>query len=308
MSTGTYLGKGSDSTVAEVTARRSGTSYHHETRPRPRRADDGARTLSLVGVFAVFALYAVPLVYVLISSFKSNIDIANHPLALIFTPTVAAYHAILNRALLAAVGNSLLITGIATGVTLIGAIPLTYVLTRIHPRWTGLIVGVLIVLQMVPSSTAVIPLYSLLPALGLINTIPGVALSIAAGTLPFAVLLLRPFYVSVPREVQEAAEVDGAGPFRSFFSITMPLVRNGILVITILVFIGAWGEFLFAMSFLGDESKYPISVLLVQQQSQYGTQYSNLMALSLIGAIPTIILFLFAAKRLTSGLALGAGK
>lgn len=273
-----------------------------------REGSASTRTLSMVGVFAVFALYTVPLLYVLISSFKSNIDVANHPLALIFTPTVAAYHDILNRALLVALGNSLLITAIATGVTLICAIPMTYVLTRIHPRWTSLIVGVLIVLQMVPSSTAVIPLYSLLPALGLINKIPGVALSIAAGTLPYAVLLLRPFYVSVPREVQEAAEVDGAGPFRSFFLITMPLVRNGILVITILVFIGAWGEFLFAISFLGNESQYPLSVLLVQQTTQYGTRYSSVMAIALIGAMPTIILFFFAAKRLTSGLALGVGK
>lgn len=266
------------------------------------------RTLRRIGVFAVLALYAVPLLYVLVSSFKSNIDISNHPLDLIFQPTIGAYQAILTPALLTAIANSTVITVIATATTLVCAIPLAYALTRIHRRWAGVVVGVLIALQMVPASTAVIPLYSLLPALGLINNLPGVGLSIAAGILPFAVLLLRPFYLAVPLEVQEAAEVDGAGALRTFFSITVPLVRNGILVIAVLVFIAAWGEFLFAISFLGDSSQFPLSVLLVQQQGQYGTQYNNLMALSLIGAIPTIVLFVFAARRLTSGLALGAGK
>ncbi len=267
-----------------------------------------ARTLGLIGIFAVFAIYVVPLFYVLLSSFKTNIDIANHPLNILFLPTLSAYQKILTPALLTAIGNSAVITVIATGTTLLAAVPLAHVLTRLKARWAGIIIGVLIALQMVPASTSVIPLYSLLPALGLMGTLPGVALSIAAGTLPYAVLLLRPFYLAVPAEVEEAAAMDGAGPFRSFFAVTLPLVRNGILVITILVFIGAWGEFLYSISFLSNSSQYPLSVLLVQQQGQYGTDYSALMALALIGSIPTIILFIFAARKLSSGLALGAGK
>ncbi|MEA5053536.1 MAG: ABC transporter permease subunit, partial [Propionicimonas sp.] len=106
----------------------------------------------------------------------------------------------------------------------------------------------------------------------------------------------------------EAAAVAGAGPLRSFWSICLPLVRNGILVITILVFIGAWGEFLYAISFLSEQGLYPLSVLLVQQQGQYGTAYNNMMALGIIGAVPTIVLFLLAARKLTSGLSLGVGK
>lgn len=273
-----------------------------------RQGSVSTRTLSLVGVFAIFAIYAIPLVYVLISSFKANTDISNHPLDLLFKPTLAAYQSVLTPALFTAIGNSAIITILATAITFGCAVPLAYVLTRVNLRWTGIVIGVLIALQMVPASTAVIPLYSLLPALGLIGTLPGVALAIAAGTLPYAVLLLRPFYLAVPTEVMEAAAVDGAGLFRSFFAITIPLVRNGLLVITILIFIGAWGEFLFAISFLSNSSQFPLSVLLVQQQGQYGTNYNAVMALGLIGAVPTILLFLFAARRLTSGLALGAGK
>ncbi len=262
----------------------------------------------MVGLIGMFALYAVPMAYVLISSVKSNVDITNSPLSLVFQPTLSGYLSILTPALGSALWNSAVITVLATASTLICAVPLAYVLARVSGRWTGIVIGVLIALQMVPGSIAVIPLYSLLPALGLIGTLLGVALSIAAATLPYAVLLLRPFYLAVPREVEEAAQVDGAGPLRSFFSVTLPLVRNGVLVVTILVFIGAWGEFLFAISFLSSASQYPLSVLLVQQQGQYGTDYNALMALSIIGSLPTLLLFIFAARRLTSGLALGAGK
>lgn len=283
-----------------------------EARSPQRRAAPLMRRRPKVGLHAalmlVFIAYVLPLLFVAVSSFKANVDIMNDPLGLIFSPTLEAYQAVLNSALASALKNSLIISVLATVVTLGVGVPLAYVLSRLHVRWTGIVVGVLIALQMVPASTAVIPLYALLPALNLLGTLHGVALAIAASITPYAVLLLRPFYLAVPREVDEAAEVDGAGPFRRFVLIALPLVRNGVLVITILVYIMAWGEFVFALSFLTESSQFPLSILLVLQQGQYGTQYSNLMALSLIGSIPTIILFLFAARRLTSGLALGAGK
>jgi multiple sugar transport system permease protein len=266
------------------------------------------RTTRWIGLFAVVVFYAFPMFIVAVSSFKTNADIQNYPLGLIFQPTLEAYRAILNPGLVTALANSAIITVTATATTLLAAIPLAYALTRMHRRWSGVVIGGLIALQMVPPAIAVIPLYGLLPVLGLIGTLPGVALSIAAATVPYATLLLRPFYLAVPNEVLEAAAVDGAGPLRSFWSICLPLVRNGILVITVLVFIGAWGEFLFSISFLSEQSLYPLSVLLVQQQGQYGTAYNNMMALGLIGAIPTIILFLLSARKLTSGLALGVGK
>jgi len=275
---------------------------------RARSGMPSGRTTRWIGLFAVVMFYAFPLFIVLASSFKTNADIQNYPLELRFPPTLEAYRAILTPALVTALANSAVITVTATATTLFAAIPLAYALTRMHPRWTGVVIGVLIALQMVPPAISVIPLYGLLPALGLIGTRPGVALSIAAATVPYATLLLRPFYLAVPNEVLEAAAVDGAGPLRSFWLICLPLVRNGILVITVLVFIGAWGEFLFSISFLNDQGLYPLSVLLVQQQGQYGTAYNNMMALGLIGAIPTIILFLLTARKLTSGLALGAGK
>lgn len=278
---------------------------HAERRPRTASSAWGPTTAAIV---ALMALYAVPLLFVVASSFKTNIDITNNPLSVVFTPTLEPYRTVLTSTVLHAAWNSVLIAVSATAITLGCAVPLAYTLAKFPAKWSAVIVAVLIALQMVPHSTSVIPLYSLLPALGLMGTIIGVALSIAAGTLPYAALLLRPFFLALPREVTEAAQVDGAGPLRTFFAVVLPLVRNGVVVITVLVFIWAWGEFLYSLSFLTNSSQYPLSVVLVQQQGQFGTLYNNLMALSVVGAIPSVILFAFTAKKLTSGLALGAGK
>jgi len=200
------------------------------------------------------------------------------------------------------------LSGLLIGSDIAGALDALASSIVARARWSALVIGVLIALQMTPTATAVIPLFRVLAALHLLDRIPGVALAIAATTLPYAILLLRPFFRSVPVEVEEAARMDGAGEITCFLRVVLPLVRNGVSLITVLLLIGSWGEFLYSVSFLSTSSKYPLSVLLVQQQGFYGTQYNNLMALALISSLPTIILFTVVARRMTGGLALGVGK
>lgn len=266
------------------------------------------RLFGRLAQIVIMLLYLLPLLFVALASLKTNAEIQNHPSSLIFTPTFDAYRTVVTPELGRALLNSLIIAGGATLVTVVVGTPLAYVLARIRAQWTGLIIGILIALQMVPPATSVIPLYRVLALLQALGTYAGVILAIAATVLPYTVLLLRPFFLSIPNAVEEAAQIDGAGEFRTFVEVVLPLARNGVLLITVLLFIGAWGEFLYAISFLNDASLYPLSVILVQQQGFYGTEYNNLMALALIGAAPMIILFTLVAKRLTSGLALGVGK
>lgn len=266
------------------------------------------RTAGRVAQLVIMLLYLLPLLFVVLASFKSNAEIQNHPSSIIFPVTLDAYRAVITSNLGRAMLNSLII---ATGVTLVTVAlgtPLAYVLARVRARWTGVIIGILIALQMTPPATSVIPLYRVLALLKVLGSYSGVIVAVAAGALPYAILLLRPFFLAVPPAVEEAAQIDGAGELRTFAQVVLPLARNGVLLITVLLFIGAWGEFLYAVSFLNDASRFPLSVNLVQQQGFYGTQYNNLMALALIGAAPTIALFTVVAKRLTSGLALGVGK
>jgi multiple sugar transport system permease protein len=275
----------------------------------PARASAmSTRTATRLSAFAVFLLYFAPLLFVLLAAFKSNEQIANSPAAVLFHPSLDGFRAVLNRDLLRALWNSAQIAVEATAATVVVGTPVAYLLARGRARWSALVIGVLISLQMTPTATAVIPLVRVLAALHLLDRIPGVALAIAATTLPYAILLLRPFFRSVPVEVEEAARIDGAGEITCFLRVVLPLVRNGVSLITVLLLIGSWGEFLYSVSFLSTSSKYPLSVLLVQQQGFYGTQYNNLMALALISSLPTIILFTVVARRLTGGLALGVGK
>lgn len=259
-------------------------------------------------VLVLFLLYAIPGLFVVLASLKTNEDIVNHPAGLLFAPTLQAYRTVLDSHLVHAMLNSLQIALGSTALAMILGVPLAFVLARLRARWSGLVVGILIALQMMPTAVSVIPLYRVLALFHLLGSLPGVIVAITASVLPFAVLLLRPFFLSVPREIEEAAEVDGAGEFRSFVRVVLPVVRNGLSLIGVLLFIGSWGEFLYCISFLNDTSRFPLSVLLVQQQGFYGTQWNNLMALALVGAVPTLILFVFVARRLTSGLALGYGK
>jgi multiple sugar transport system permease protein len=263
-----------------------------------------ARLISLV----VFLAYFVPLLFVLLAAFKDNAQIANSPASLFFHPSLDGFRAVLDRDLLRALWNSAQIAVEATAVTVVVGTPVAYLLARTRARWSALTIGILIALQMTPTATAVIPLFRVLAALRLLDRIPGVALAIAATTLPYAILLLRPFFLSVPTEVEEAARMDGAGEISCFLRVVLPLARNGLSLITVLLLIGSWGEFLYSVSFLSTSTNYPLSVLLVQQEGFYGTQYNNLMALALIGSLPTIVLFTFVARRLTGGLALGVGK
>jgi ABC-type glycerol-3-phosphate transport system permease component len=264
--------------------------------------------LTRLAAAAVFLVYLIPLLFVLVAAFKSNAQIANSPASLVFHPSLDGFRAVLNRDLVRALGNSAQIAVEATAVTLLVGTPVAYLLARARGRWTAIVIGVLIALQMTPTATSVIPLFRILYALRLLNHIPGVALAIAATTLPYAILLLRPFFAAVPIEVEESAHLDGAGELVTFVRIVLPLVRNGLSLIAVLLLIGSWGEFLYSVSFLTTGAKYPLSVLLVQQQGFYGTQYNNLMALALIGALPVVILFAFVARRLTTGLTLGVGK
>jgi len=270
--------------------------------------NSGGRLLSTLAVSGLFALYAVPILLVILASFKTNAEIVNNPSSLVFTPTFDAYRTVFNEDFLQALFNSLILATGSTLLTLAVGVPLAYVLARSPGAWGSIVIAVLIALQMTPAATAVIPQFRVLAALGQLGTYTGVILAMSAAALPYAVLILRPFYLSIPPEVEEAAQVDGASRLRTFVSIVLPLVRNGISLIGVLLFIGAWGEFLYPISFLNDQSQFPLSVLILQQQGFYGTQWNNLMALAILGAIPTIIIFTLVARRLTSGLALGAGK
>ncbi len=256
-------------------------------------------------------VYLLPLLWIVITSLKTNADILQAPNSLIFVPTLSTYQQVIGEGL-AAILTSIEIGVSVTVIVLIIAVPAAFALARkITPLWNRIltiILAALLVLQMVPQPMTVIPLYSVLSTWKLLGTLPGLILADVALLLPFAIMLLRPFVLSIPVALYEAAEIDGSSTFQSFRLITIPMLSNGIFTVMSVVLIAAWGEFVYAINFLPEGSTLPVSGLLAQQNSIYAANWNSLMALAVLTSLPLLVVFIVSQKRLINGLSLGAVK
>lgn len=264
---------------------------------------------SRVGLVLLLVLYAVPLLWMLATSLKSNVSIFANPASIVFTPTFHAYATILHAGTLGTAAlNSAIISVSTTILTLLIAIPAAYGLDRARGAFLSIGLALLVLFQMVPQSASVIPLYRILGTWKLLGSLFGLILADTALLTPFTVLIIRPFVRSVPVQIEEAAEIDGAGTMTTFVRVVLPLIANGIATAAAIVFILSWGEFLYAISFLSNPQQYPISALISQEISAYGTSWSGLMALAVVGSLPILLVFILAQHRLASGLSMGAVK
>lgn len=269
------------------------------------------RSTSNVVAAVLGTVYLLPLAWVLLTALKSDEQMRGGANALVFTPTLEVFGDILGLGGRATVTSAIIAVSTTVIVLLIG-VPAAYALARIpNPLWgrvVAIVLGGLLVLQMVPQSMAVIPLFGVLARWGQIGTVTGVVLADVALLAPFAILLLRPFVRSIPGEVFEAAELDGASGRQVFGRIVVPLVANGIATVGAIVFILAWGEFIYATTFLTDPSQLPVSGLLAQQTSLYSVSWNRMMALAVLTSLPLIVVFAAAQRLLVQGLSVGAVK
>lgn len=255
--------------------------------------------------------YLLPLIWIVLTSLKTNSQVLQDPNALLFAPTLSTYAQVIGSGL-GAIVTSLQIGVIVTLTVLVVAVPAAFALarriSRFWARVIAVVLAVLLVLQMVPQPMTVIPLYSVLASWGILGTLPGLILADIALFLPFAIMLLRPFVLSIPTALYEAAEIDGASTWQSFRSITVPMLSNGIFTVMSVIFISAWGEFVYAINFLPEGTVLPVSGLLAQQNTTYAANWNSLMALAVLTSLPLLIVFLFTQRRLINGLSLGAVK
>jgi multiple sugar transport system permease protein len=276
-----------------------------------RRVEAPPRALSIISRILLGLFYLLPLLWIVLTSFKSDAQILQDPDQLIFQPTFATFRAVFSEA-----GSSILlslrIVVSTTALVLVISVPAAYALaSRLSSAWTriiAVILGALLVLQMVPEPMTVIPLYGVLAQWHLLNHLPGLVLCDATLLAPFAILVLRPFVMAIPQALHEAASIDGASRWQAFVRIVIPMLGNGIITVGAIVFIAAWGEFIYAINFLNVGSTLPVSGLLANQISEYSVSWNSMMALAVLTSAPLIVLFLFVQKRLVRGLSVGAIK
>lgn len=271
----------------------------------------GTRRLFSVLAVVLGLVYLIPLAWIVITSLKTNDQVLHAPNSLIFTPTLSTYANVIKSGI-GAILTSVQIAVVVTVVVLLVGVPAAFALgRRINAGWSRVIAVVLaafLVLQMIPQPMTVIPLYSVLARWHLLGSLAGLMLTDIALLLPFAVMLLRPFVLTIPSVLYEAAEIDGASRLRSFLSITVPMLSNGMFTVMSVIFISAWGEFVYAINFLPQGVVLPVSGLLASQNTTYAANWNTLMALAVLTSLPLLIVFIVSQKRLINGLSLGAVK
>jgi ABC-type glycerol-3-phosphate transport system permease component len=205
--------------------------------------------------------------------------------------------------------NSILASTIgATGSVLLSALA-AYVLARIPFKLNEFFRGYFIVGYMVPLFLTFIPLYFMMSGFGLSNgMVPLVLLYIASG-VPFNTFLLRGFFESLPSELEDAAAIDGASPFRTFWSVMLPLAWSGLVAAFLINFMSLWNEFFLALLFLKKENAtMPLGLFYMAQRAEYTAQWTDLFAGMVISSIPILILFALLHDQITRGMTEGAIK
>jgi arabinogalactan oligomer / maltooligosaccharide transport system permease protein len=165
-----------------------------------------------------------------------------------------------------------------------------------------------LITQMFPGVILLIPLYNLFVSLGLYDNIFGLVIAYATTALPFSVWMLRNFFDAVPKELDEAARVDGLGPFRTFWRIVLPLTIPGIAVVGFFNFMASWNEFMMAFTILQSDSNLTLPVGIQRFVFQTGADWQYLTAAAVLVTIPVLVIFIWAQRYLISGLTGGSVK
>ena len=269
------------------------------------------RALQYIAVICYLVFLGFPLLWLISSSLKSPQEFAS------ITPSILPKHpnfsnftdALEEQGLVRSMWNSLQISVASTVLVLIVSLPVAYALARFRSRLRPITNGWILVSQVFPVILIVIPLFMILRPLHLTNTIPGVVIVYMVWSMPFALWMLQGYVAAVPRELEEAASVDGASRVRTIVSIVMPLLRPGLIATAMFTFISAWNEFFFALVLLQDPELKTLPLVLARFVGAEGqVQFGPLAAASVLATVPSLVFFAFLQRRLTSGLLSGAVK
>jgi multiple sugar transport system permease protein len=267
--------------------------------------------LLLVVALALAAFYLFPLYWMYVTSLKSASEIYfNPPTFWPLAPDTGSYPFVwTTRGMPRFLLNSVVIASGVTAITVILGTGCAYVLARYRSVWVDIGLFLILMLQVLPASVMITPLFVGFNQAGLLNyPRTAVVLAAAAKAMPFFVVLVRATFMSVPRELEEAALVDGNSRVGAFFSIVLPLARNGILVCAILTFMSAFGEYIYSKSIIQDPTLQPASVGLSSFIGPNSSDWNSIMAYSAIYVTPILAVFVLLQRRIVSGLTSGALK
>ncbi len=277
---------------------------------RPRRWSPVARTLPVTLVLAATSLMMVlPLAWLVMSSMKTNTEIFNSPwqppAAWRLGNFVRAWH---EADLGTYAINSVIVTFVSVTVILLLASMAAYAFARLEFRGRDVIFAVFLIGLIIPIQGVLVPLFMLLKNIGLLYTRTGLILSYVAWGLPLAVYVMRAFFLSLPRDLEDAARIDGCGLFGIYWRILLPIAKPAIATVAVFSALGVWNELLLVQLFINDEAMMTLPRGLLAFKERYHIDYGMTFAAITIIALPMIALYAFFQRWFIDGLTAGAVK
>ena len=276
---------------------------------RSSRRRQVQRVVAILVVAAITLVILFPLIWIVSFSLRSNAQLLASPSLIPPRPTLQNYVEMWDVAPFATFFRNSAIVGVATVVaTLALATPAGYALSRYPFRGRQGMTFLLVFLQVLPGVVLIVPMYLLARRVGLYNSLPGLIVVYTGLSLSFTMLLARGFFGQVQRELEEAALVDGATRFQAFRQIALPLIRPGILALATFVFIGAWEEFVLALTLTNRADVRTVPIGFSYFFQQYQSNYTGVMAASVVSIIPVLVLFFAIGRGFIRGIASGGVK
>jgi raffinose/stachyose/melibiose transport system permease protein len=271
------------------------------------------RVASLAVLLVVAVAIVFPILYAVLGGFKTNGELVANPGTLLPTEWVTTnYTDILfgeyaptfwRQAL-----NSLIVTGVALVLTVGCAAAAAFVFARMAFRGREALYLLFVFGLLFPSAVAILPLYILVRQLGLSANLLGVALPQAAFALPLTIVILRPFFRSIPMELEDAARIDGCGTFGFFWRILLPLSRPALATVSVLAIVTTWNAFFLPLVILSGAEQWTLPLGVMNFSTEYSSDKARVLAYTVVTILPAIVFYAFAERHIVSGLTSGSVK
>ncbi|QUI25810.1 carbohydrate ABC transporter permease [Vallitalea pronyensis] len=258
-------------------------------------------------MFLVVCMF--PLLWLILNSFKTQEDLFTNTWGLPKSWTLNNY---VNAVIEGNIGNyfinSLLISVVSVSITIFLSTMTSYGITRLKWKLSGIVLSLFLMGMMIPTYGSIIPLYSIFNMTHILGKYIAVIIPNVTFAIPMSIFIMTGFFSTLPRELEEAAIIDGCSLLKAFWKVIMPLVKPGIITIAVISFINAWNDLLFPQIFLSDQNKMTLPVGLMAFKGMYATDYVGMIAAIVITVIPVIVIYSLLHQRIIGGLVSGAVK